>query len=263
MGVVNLTPDSFYAGSRHRTIDEVLRTIDKMIAEGVDIVDLGAVSTRPFASEVPEGEERRRLLPVLEAVVRRFPQLLISVDTFRATVAKDALALGAHIINDIYAGRYNTGERMFKVVAHSGAGIVIMHMRGTPFNMQANPAYTDVVSEDYRFLHARIEQARATGVRMLVIDPGFGFGKRIEDNYRLAAHLRVFHSLGVPLLVGISRKSMLWRVVGLSPSHVLPATCALHAFLIAEGVHILRVHDVDALRQVSAVLSHLREAYSI
>ena len=243
MGILNLTPDSFYDGGRWKSDGAALQRVEQMLEEGADIIDIGGYSTRPGAADVSEDEELQRVLPVVEAIRQRFPQVLISVDTFRAKVAEETLAAGAHIINDVTGGRE---PEIWAVAGHNQAPYVLMHMQGTFATMQQNPQYEDVVQELLQYLAARVAAARQAGVKDVIVDPGFGFGKTVEHNYRLLKHLRLFHMLECPLLVGVSRKSMINKVLKTKPENALYGTLTVQTLALLHGAHILRVHDVKA-----------------
>lgn len=256
MAVVNVTPDSFYAGARNGDVS----ALERALTEGADIIDLGAYSTRPGAAEVTAEEEWRRLKPAIEAVRRLSADVPVSIDTFRAVIARRALAEGADIINDVSGGMADSG--MADVIAESGAPYIIMHMRGTPATMQSLTDYTaegGVVAAVITFLARRIAELSAKGVKDIIVDPGFGFAKTVEQNYELLRSLRlVTDTLQRPLLAGLSRKSMFYRPAGLTPADVLPATCGANLAALQAGASILRVHDVAAARQVVALHARLQ-----
>lgn len=265
MGIVNCTPDSFYTGSGAMPSDAQLRAVlERHLAEGADWLDLGAMSTRPGAEEVPLEEEWARLergLSVAEAL-RREGRLTarISVDTFRVEVARRAIeTFGVEMINDVTGGQYD--ERMYPLVAETGVQYVAMHMRGTPQTMQGLTHYDDVAEEVRAWLLARTEQMRAAGVLQsrIWLDPGFGFAKDLAQEYQLVARLNELAEAGYPLLVGISRKSMLTRVLGIQKEEALPATTALHWELLRQGATMLRVHDVAAARQAVDLYNHYEQ----
>lgn len=241
MGILNATPDSFHAGSRV-TVDEALRVAERMLEEGAAILDIGGMSTRPGSEEVPEEEELKRVLSVIEAVHQRFPQALLSVDTWRASVAREAVAAGACMVNDIGAGLLDGA--MLGTVAQLGVPYVAMHMQGTPRTMQQAPHYTDVVAEVTRFLSERLAAAHRAGIADVVLDPGFGFGKTTDHNYALFRGMPRLHALGAPLLVGISRKRLINEVLGTTPAEALNGTTVLNTLALQQGAAILRVHDV-------------------
>lgn len=260
MGVLNVTPDSFSDGGKFLDVDRAVAHAQEMSQAGADIIDVGGESTRPGAVPVSVEEELRRVLPAVE----RLRDLLISVDTTKAMVAERSLAAGARIVNDISALRFD--PRMVDVVRDAGAGVVLMHMQGTPQTMQQKPRYDDVVAEVRSFLAERIAFAEARGLKktQIAVDPGIGFGKTVEDNLRLLAHLDEFNSLGCPMLVGTSRKSFIGKVLALLGSETtreagrrLGGTAATAAWAVAHGARILRVHDVaemsDVVRMVEAI----------
>ena len=242
MGIMNLTPDSFYDGGHYPSLPDVLRHTDQMIQAGADIIDLGAVSTRPGSMGVSGQEEEGRLLPVLEVIREQFPDILISVDTYRSGVARKVIDLGADMINDISAGRFDPA--MITVLSGQNIPYIMMHIQGQPATMQLNPIYEDVVGQIHRFFEERIALAAQGGIQDLIIDPGFGFGKTVEHNYRLLASLEQFMSFGRPVMAGLSRKSMINKVLNTSPSEALNGTTVLNTIAILKGAHILRVHDV-------------------
>ena len=252
MGIVNVTPDSFYDGGRCQTVDAALAHARRLLAEGADLIDVGGESTRPGARPVPAAEERARVLPVI-AAVRAATDLPISIDTTKAEVAAAALAAGADIVNDVSAGRFDAA--MLPLVAERGAGIVLMHMHGTPATMQDAPAYDDVVAEVRAFLAERAAAARAAGIAAdrIVVDPGIGFGKRLEHNLALLAHLGRLAELGFPVAVGTSRKAFLGTLTGDPPAERLAASIAAAVLAAARGARILRVHDVAATKRALAV----------
>lgn len=254
MGIMNLTPDSFYDGGYYPLLPDVLRHVGQMIQAGADIIDLGAVSTRPGSKEVSRQEEEKRLLPVLEIVREQFADILLSVDTYRSGVARKAIDLGADMINDISAGRFDPA--MITVLSRQNIPYIMMHIQGQPATMQLNPTYENVVSQIHRFFEEQIAIAAEGGIQDIVIDPGFGFGKTVEHNYTLLAHLEQFMSFGRPVMVGLSRKSMINRVLSTKPSEALNGTTVLNTIAILKGVHILRVHDV---REASETVKLCRE----
>ncbi|HQO04027.1 MAG TPA: dihydropteroate synthase [Spirochaetota bacterium] len=244
MGILNVTPDSFFDGGRYYSRQQAVDRAAQMIAEGADIIDVGGESSRPGADPVSEEEEMHRVCPVIEDISKRF-DVKISVDTYKSPVAEEALRRGAVIVNDISGMTFDT--RMSSVVALQGSYVVLMHIKGTPKNMQQNPVYGDVVQEVYSELHEKVEAALAGGVERdkIIIDPGFGFGKTLDHNYEILANLEVFKRMGLPVLVGLSRKSMVKNVVA-EGSDTLPGTIALNAISAVKGADIIRVHDVGA-----------------
>lgn len=257
MGILNLTPDSFYAMSRKQTENDVATRVAQLMAEGADIIDVGACSSRPGADNVSAEEEMERLRRGLGILRQVAPEAVVSVDTYRADVAAMCVEeYGVAMINDISAGQLD--ERMFDTVARLRVPYVLTHMQGTPETMQASPQYVDVVHDVLRFLAARAEILHEKGVPDVVIDPGFGFGKTLEHNYQLMDRLEEFHLLELPLLVGISRKSMIYRLLDVTPDEALNGTTALNMVALMKGAHILRVHDVKACRECIQIVDRLR-----
>lgn len=256
MAIINVTPDSFYPGARNGDEAAVARALE----QGADILDIGAYSTRPGAAEVDVEEEWRRLKPALQAARRQGGDIAVSVDTFRAEIARRAIADGADIINDISGGMVDRG--MDEVIAESGAPYIIMHTRGTPATMQSLTDYSaagGVTAAVIGFLARRIDELAAKGVKDIIVDPGFGFAKTVEQNYELLRNLAmVIDTLRRPLLAGLSRKSMFYRPAGLTPADVLPATCGANLAALQAGASILRVHDVAAARQIVDLYGRLR-----
>lgn len=254
MGILNITPDSFYSGSRFSATDDALRQAEKMLSEGADFLDVGGYSTRPGAAEVTEMEEVNRVRPVVAALAQRFPQAVISVDTFRASVAKVAVSEGAHLINDVSGGQADAA--MFATAGALGVPYILMHSRGTPQTMQQLTHYEDIFTELMFFFQERILQLQRLGCRDIIIDPGFGFAKTIEQNYALLNNLSVFHQLGKPVLAGVSRKSMIWKKLGITPEEALNGTTALNTVALLQGAQILRVHDVKPAAEIIRLLSN-------
>ncbi len=245
MGILNLTPDSFYDGGRFDLPDIALEQSEKMVDEGATILDLGAVSTRPFSEEVGEAEEWNRLKMVLPAIRKAFPEIMISVDTYRSSIARQAVLEGAEIINDISGGQFDA--KMFEVISKLEAVYVMMHIKGTPKTMQQYPEYNDVVGEVISFFRNQLRKLKNFEAdKKLILDPGFGFGKTVEHNYQLLHGIRKIRKLGFPVLAGLSRKSMINKVLGITPENALNGTTALNMLALANGANILRVHDVKA-----------------
>lgn len=245
MGILNVTPDSFYAGSRCPDVEAVSLRVKKMLDEGADMIDVGGYSSRPGCADVTVEEEKQRLAIGFEAIHRHNPEAIISVDTFRSEVARWSVEQwGVHIINDISGGEMD--ERMFDTVASLQVPYVMMHMRGTPETMMSEQylQYDHVVADVLQYFAAKIDRLTTMGVNDIILDPGFGFSKHIEDNYRLMRHLDEFTRIGLPLLVGVSRKSMIYRLLNTSPEESLNGTTALNVLALMGGANILRVHDV-------------------
>mgnify|MGYP001264841042 CR=1 FL=1 len=252
MGILNVTPDSFFDGGKHTSLSAAMDHATRMIQEGVDIIDLGAYSSRPSAPLITSQEEMDRALPVIHALSQSFPHIPISIDTFRADVAKSAILAGAHIINDISGGTLDND--MFQTVADLQVPYILMHMRGTPETMQQLTVYDDVVNEVAVDLGNKISTLRSMGVKDIILDPGYGFAKTIEQNYELLLRVDELHYHGIPLLGGISRKSMIYKKLGITPKESLNATTALNTLLLERGVQILRVHDVKEAKQLIQLL---------
>lgn len=258
MGILNITPDSFYDGGRYNGLESHISHAARMISEGAAIIDLGAVSSRPGAEEVSQNEEKQRLVPVLRELVKRFPDTIFSVDTYRSEIAKAAVENGAFIINDISGGDMDAG--MFPVMAGLNAAYIFMHMKGIPSTMQVNPVYEDVTSEVHDYLSQKLSLLKSYGVQHVAADPGFGFGKTIRLNYTLLNHLHKFTDLGVPLLVGLSRKSMIYRLLNILPDEALNGTAVIQTIALLQGADILRVHDVKEAVEAIRLVHEYRQA---
>lgn len=256
MGVMNLTPDSFYDGGKLTSKKEILLQANKMLKEGATFLDLGAYSSRPGAQFVSEKEEIHRLLPVIKILLDEFPEILLSIDTFRSNVANESIYAGASLINDISAGTLD--DHMFKIIAQHQVPYVMMHMRGTPETMMQNTDYRDLTKEVIYYFSERIAKARSFGINDLIVDPGFGFSKTLDQNYELFNDLELFRHLNVPLLIGISRKSMIQKKIKTTAADSLNGTTALHAIAIQKGVSILRVHDVKEAFETINLLQNLK-----
>lgn len=249
MGILNVTPDSFYAGSRRQSEEEIGNRVRQIVNEGASMLDIGAYSSRPGADDVSIEEEMARLRRGLTIVKREAPDLVVSVDTFRADVARMCIEeFGIDIINDISGGLLD--RNMFRTVAKTGVPYILMHMQGTPQTMQQAPHYEDLLKEVFLYLAEKVARLHDLGVKDIIIDPGFGFGKTLEQNYELMNHLEELHVFKQPLLVGISRKSMIYKLLETTPEESLNGTTMLHAVSLLKGAHILRVHDVKAAREV-------------
>ena len=242
MGIINVTPDSFYDGGKNNSIESVINQVRKHLKEGATVIDIGGYSSRPGAEEVTEKEELNRTIPAIEAVLIAFPDTIISIDTFRSNVAKRAIEAGAAIINDISAG--DLDKNMFSVVAEKQVPYIIMHMQGTPKTMQDNPNYKNIIQEIMYYFSEKINTLRKKGVVDIIIDPGFGFGKTLEHNYKILGKLNNLQLLNAPVLVGISRKSMIYKLLNTSSKQSLNGTIAANIIALQNGANILRVHDV-------------------
>lgn len=263
MGVLNATPDSFYDGGRYYALDAALARAEQMLEEGADILDIGGESTRPGADPVSEAEEIRRVVPLIEAIAVRYPDVFISVDTTKSRVAQYALQAGACIINDISGATFD--PRMLEVAAQTGALVVLMHIKGTPQTMQQNPVYDDVVAEVRTMLHTHARRALEVGIpqKRIWLDPGIGFGKTVEHNLQLLRGLPELRALGFPVLVGTSRKSFIGHILGgLPPEERLEGTLATLALAVAWGADIVRVHDVKAAVRAVKVADALCRRYT-
>ncbi len=252
MGIINIASDSFYDGGKYKNRWEVLKQSEKLLYEGAAIIDLGAASTRPGAKLVSPVEEQKNILPVLESILKNFSSAIISVDTYNSSTASAVIENGAHIINDISAGSFD--PKMFDTIAQYNVPYIMMHIKGTPETMQKNPFYHDVVEEITGYFSVRTEKLKQLGVRDIIIDPGFGFGKTVEHNYELLNKLDYFKIFELPLMVGLSRKSMINKVLNVQPDGALNGTTALNTIALTKGAHILRVHDakpaVEAIKLV-------------
>jgi len=242
MGIINLTPDSFYADSRKQDTASALQQAEKMLADGAAFLDIGAYSSRPGAEDISIQEELDRLLPAVEAITKAFPDAVLSIDTFRARVAEAAIKAGAHIINDIGGGELDTD--MFATVARLQVPYILMHMKGTPQNMNKQAQYEDVFNEVFDYFTDKYHQLKQLGVKDVILDPGFGFAKKMEHSYTLMKRLQDFNPLQLPVLVGISRKNMIYKTLGITAAEALNGTTALNAIALTKGANILRVHDV-------------------
>lgn len=243
MGILNLTPNSFFDGGRYSSEKEILVKVEKMLAEGATFIDIGAYSSKPGAEFVSEEEELNRIVPVVQLLVKHFQEILISIDTFRSEVARVCIENGAAMINDISAG--NLDDKMLEVIAQYNVPYIMMHMRGTPETMQSMTEYEDVLKEVLFYFSERISKARGLGINDLIVDPGFGFAKNIAQNYEVLQKLELFHHLELPLLIGISRKSMIHKTLGITADEALNGTTVLNTIALSKGAQILRVHDVQ------------------
>lgn len=256
MGILNVTPDSFYDGGKYMTETAVIRRIHQIVEEGAGIIDVGAYSTRPGAAFVDEQEELGRLSWAVELVRKYYPNLPVSIDTFRAGVAREIVScLGEVIVNDISGGTLD--ENMFDFVAETGVPYIMMHIQGTPQTMQQNPVYEDVVREVRQFLTERIAVLNAKGFDNIILDPGFGFGKTLAHNYELMSGMDTYQDLGYPLLVGISRKTMIYKLLGGTAQDALNGTTVLNTIALLKGANILRVHDVKEAVETVRIVQQL------
>ena len=256
MGILNLTPDSFYSGSRLASTDSILEQAEKMLKEGAKILDVGGMSSRPGAEIVTVEEELIRVIPAIRAIHQEFPSAIISVDTIRAEVARESVVHGAGMINDISAG--NLDEKLFETVAELDVPYILMHMKGKPKNMQEQTNYENIQLEIIDFLIQKIGKLRQLGVKDIIVDVGFGFGKTVEQNYQLLKSMHQFKVLDLPILAGISRKSMIYKVLNTTPENALNGTSVLHMIALQQGARILRVHDVKEAVEVIKLWKQLK-----
>lgn len=261
MGILNVTPDSFYAGSRKQTEEEIAARAQQILAEGGSIIDIGAYSSRSNAEHISAEEEMKRLRNGLEIIGREHPDAVLSVDTFRADVARMCVEeYGVAIVNDIAAG--NMDSEMFSTIARLGVPYIMMHMQGTPQNMQQHPHYEDVLREVLYYFSEKVQRLRDMGVKDIILDPGFGFGKTIEHNYELLNQMEEFAIFELPLLVGVSRKSMIYKLLNITPEEALNGTTVLHTIALMKGANILRVHDVKEAVEAVRLTTAMREQSS-
>jgi len=242
MGILNLTPDSFYDGGKFKTDNDILKQVELMLDEGATFIDIGAYSSRPSAKHISQEEELGRLIPVLKTIISHFPEILISVDTFRSEVAEQSVNAGACMVNDISAGSMD--NNMFATIAKLQVPYVIMHMVGTPQNMQRNTLYKDLVKDIIFYFSEKIFELRSLGVNDIILDLGFGFSKTLDQNYELLGKLELFNFLDLPILTGLSRKSMLYKLLDIKPEEALNATSVANTIALQKGSNIIRVHDV-------------------
>ncbi|MES2862659.1 MAG: dihydropteroate synthase [Bacteroidota bacterium] len=257
MGIVNVTPDSFFDGGKLTNSDEIVGQVEKMLHDGATFIDLGGYSSKPGAEFVSEEEELNRVIPIVKLLVEKFPDILLSIDTFRSEVAKHAIENGAAIINDISAGLLD--EKMLETVAKLQVPYIMMHMKGTPKTMQSLANYDDLLKEINFYFSERIAKARSFGLNDIIIDPGFGFAKTIEHNYELVQNLELLQFHDLPILAGISRKSMIYRTLEIKPENALNGTTFLHAFCLQKGANILRVHDVKEAVECVKLMSQFKD----
>lgn len=256
MGILNITPDSFYSESRKNTEEEIAERVNAILAEGGTMIDVGAYSSRPGADDISEEEEMRRLRGALQILRRIAPEALVSVDTFRADVARMCVGeFGVQIINDISGGE--SDHRMFETVASLGVPYILMHMKGTPQTMQNEPRYDDLLTEMLQYFGSKVQRLHELGVKDIILDPGFGFAKTLEHNYELMNRLQDLRVLGLPMLVGVSRKSMIYRLLGGTPESALNGTSVLNTLALMKGASILRVHDVKEAVEVVQIVKKM------
>jgi dihydropteroate synthase len=248
MGILNVTPDSFFDGGRYQNEKKTLSQVERMLNDGASIIDVGGMSSRPGAKIISVEEELQRVVPVIDLIIKNFPQTVISIDTIRAKVAKKSVEHGASIINDISAG--NIDSELFQTVADLGVPYILMHMKGTPETMQKNVQYDNIVLEVTDFMIKKIGELRELGVKDIILDAGFGFGKTVDHNYQLLKYMHQFQIMDLPILAGVSRKSMICKVLDIEPKDALNGTTALHLVALQQGAKLLRVHDVKEAVEV-------------
>jgi dihydropteroate synthase len=256
MGILNATPDSFYNKGRESTVSELLKKAERMMKEGAVIIDVGGASTKPGAAIIDVNEELERVLPVVENIHQRFPEVWLSVDTYHARVAEETVCAGASIVNDVSSGSID--ENMLATVAKLKIPYIAMHMQGTPETMQQNPVYEDVVYEVRDYLRVKCDEASKAGITNIIIDPGFGFGKTLEHNIVLLKALHTFRMLGKPVLAGLSRKSIVCKTLGITPEEALNGTTAYHLLALQQGANILRAHDVKEAVEVVKIWEQMQ-----
>jgi len=242
MGILNITPNSFYDGGKYSLENNALSQVEKMLVEGATFIDIGAYSSKPNAEFVSEKEEINRITPIVKAVLKEFPETLLSIDTFRSSVAQECINNGVALINDISAGSLD--GKMMEVIASNNVPYIMMHLRGTPQTMQSLTKYDDLIKEMIAYFSDKIEKARSLGINDLIIDPGFGFAKTLDQNYEILSNLELFKMLELPILSGVSRKSMIYKTLDINPEEALNGTTVLNTIAITKGANIIRVHDV-------------------
>jgi len=255
MGVLNITPDSFYDGGKHKNESDVLLHVEKMLSEGATFIDIGAYSSRPNADHIMEDEELKRILPIVNLILKKFPETLLSIDTFRSQVAKQCIEAGAALINDISAGKLD--ENMLRTVADLKVPYIIMHMKGTPQNMLKQTAYNNVIKDVLLYFSERMAAAKQLGIIDIIVDPGFGFAKTREQSFELLNHLELFKIIEKPILVGVSRKSMIYKTLETIAENALNGTTVLNTVALQKGASILRVHDVKEAMECIALVEAL------
>ncbi|MER3317802.1 MAG: dihydropteroate synthase [Allomuricauda sp.] len=257
MGILNLTPDSFFDGGKYKDEISILKQVEYMLEHGATFIDMGAYSSRPGADHVPEDEELQRMTPVIDLILKNFPDTLISIDTFRSNVAAESIEHGAAIINDIAAG--NLDENMFATIAKHQVPYIMMHMKGTPQSMQKEAVYDNLINDLRFYFSEKIQETTSKKINDVIIDPGFGFAKTTAQNYALLNHLDMFQTFGLPILIGLSRKSMIYKVLGSSPQEALNGTTALHTVALLKGANIIRAHDVKEASECIKLVEALKE----
>jgi dihydropteroate synthase len=257
MGILNLTPDSFYSGSRTQGEKELIQRATQMVRDGVDVLDVGGYSTRPQAAEISASEERQRVVPAIARLAQEFPEVPLSVDTFRATIAREAVEAGASIVNDVTGGEMDAG--MASMVAGLGVPYVLTHYRGTPATMTSLTQYDNLIKDITDYFHRKVQHLRSLGIKDIVLDPGFGFAKTVDQNFSILNQLSWFRTFDLPILVGLSRKSMIWRTLLITADQAGNGTTALHMVALQNGASMLRAHDVAEARQCITLFQKLHQ----
>ena len=256
MGILNITPDSFYDGGIYNSKEKIQRQIEKMIISGVDIIDVGGYSSRPGAKDISIEDELNRVIPVIEIIKKKFPETIVSIDTFRSRVASEAIISGADIVNDISGG--NLDSKMFETVSKHKVPYILMHMRGKPENMMSKTNYENVTKDVCKYFSQRINKAHSCGINDIIIDPGFGFSKTTQQNYELLNNLEFFKEFQRPIIIGISRKSMIYKTLNTTPDKALNGSSILHTISLMKGANILRTHDVKEAVECVKIVSQLK-----
>jgi len=252
MGILNITPDSFYDGGQYNDVNNILHQVEKMLSEGATFIDIGGYSSRPNAKHIDEKEEQNRILPIIELLIKEFPQILISIDTFRSSIAKKGIETGAAMINDISGGSLD--KNMFKIVAELQVPYILMHLQGTPQTMQQHTSYEDLIKDIIFYFSKKVSELKELKVNDIIVDVGFGFAKTLDQNYELLNNLDLFKILELPILTGLSRKSMLYKLLGTTVENSLNATTSANTIALLNGTNILRVHDVkEAMEAIKIV----------
>lgn len=257
MGILNLTPDSFYDGGKYKNESEILSQVYIMLKNEATFVDIGAYSSRPNAEHISEAEELKRLLPIIALIIKKFPEIIISIDTFRSEVAKQSIASGAALINDISAGKLD--ENMLQTIANLQVPYIMMHMKGTPQTMQEQANYKNIMKEVLFYFSERIAEAKKLGIKDMIVDPGFGFAKNTTQNFEILKQLELLKILELPVLVGVSRKSMIYKTLNNTAKEALNGTTVLNTFALQKGANILRVHDVKEATETIKLISQLND----
>jgi dihydropteroate synthase len=256
MGILNVTPNSFFDGGKYKNEEEIISQVGKMLTEGATFIDLGAYSSKPSAEFVSEQEEIERMVPVIELILKHFPEALLSIDTFRSEVAKASIESGAAMINDIAAGELD--DKMFEVIAHYNVPYIMMHMRGNPQTMQSLTAYDDIVKEMLFYFSEKVQKARSLGINDLILDPGFGFAKTTDQNYEVLQKMELFNAFDLAVLAGVSRKSMIYKTLEITAQEALNGTTVINTIALTKGAKILRVHDVKEAMECVRLFEKLK-----